>query len=181
MAEPASRSLDLCRRIDGVSILVGRLVSWLIVPMVLGLTFEVVSRYGFNAPTVWAFDMTFMLYGSFFMLGASYTLQRKGHVRTDMLYAGWHPRTQAIVDVVCYLVFFFPFVLTLAYVGWEYFYKAFVTDERFVSSPWMAKVWPLRLVLPVTGALLALQGLSELLKCTYAIRHGVWPRERADE
>lgn len=176
-----ARSLSLCRRIDSVATYGGRLVSWMIVPMVLSLAYEVVSRYGFNAPTVWAFDLTFMLFGAFFMLGASYTLQRKGHVRTDMLYEGWTPRTQGIVDSACYLLFFFPFVLPLVFVGWDYFYKAFVTDERFVSSPWMAKAWPFKLVLPVAGALLLLQGLSELLKCVHAIRHGAWPAEHANE
>jgi len=172
-----SRALEVCRHIDSVAITSGRIVSWLIVPMVLSLAYEVVSRYGFGAPTVWAYDMTFMLYGSFFMLGASYTLQRKGHIRTDTLYADWSPRTQGIVDTVCYLLFFFPFVLTFAVTGWEYFYKAFTTGERFVSSPWMALAWPFRLVLPLAGAMLALQGVSELLKGAHAIRHNAWPAE----
>ncbi len=177
MDASSSPALAFCRRIDMVAIYSGRLVSWLIIPMVLSLAFEVVSRYGFNAPTVWAFDMTFMLYGAFFMLGASYTLQRKGHIRTDSLYAGWSPRTQGIVDTICYLVFFFPFVLTFAFTGWEYFYKAFTTGERFVSSPWMAKVWPFKLVLPLAGAMLALQGVSEMMKSAYAIKHNAWPLE----
>ena len=76
--------------------------------MVLSLVYEVVARYFFNAPTIWAYDMTFMLYGSFFMLGAAYTLQRSGHIRTDVFYARWSPRTQARVDLACYLVLFFP-------------------------------------------------------------------------
>ena len=181
MAADSSPALAFCRRIDAVAIFSGRLVSWMIVPMVLSLAFEVVSRYGFHAPTVWAFDMTFMLYGAFFMLGASYTLQRKGHIRTDSLYIDWSPRTQGIVDTICYLLFFFPFVLTFAIVGWEYFFKAFMTDERFVSSPWMAKVWPFKLVLPLAGAMLALQGVSEMLKCAYAIKHNAWPPKEARE
>jgi TRAP-type mannitol/chloroaromatic compound transport system permease small subunit len=181
MAAGLSPALEFCRRIDMVAIYSGRLVSWMIVPMVFSLAYEVVARYGFRAPTVWAFDMTFMLYGSFFMLGASYTLQRKGHIRTDSLYGGWSPRTQGIVDTICYLVFFFPFVLTFAVTGWEYFYKAYTSGERFVSSPWMAKVWPFKLVLPVAGALLALQGVSEMLKGFHAIKHNAWPQEDAGE
>lgn len=177
MVAGSSVTLAFCRRIDRVSILSGRLVSWMIVPMVLSLAFEVVSRYGFHAPTVWAFDLTFMLYGAFFMLGASYTLQRKGHIRTDSLYLNWRPRTQGVVDLVCYLLFFFPFVLTFAITGWEYFYKAYTTGERFVSSPWMAKAWPFKLVLPVAGAMLTLQGVAETLKSAYAIRHDAWPEE----
>ncbi len=98
------------RRIDQVAIWSGRLTCWLLVPLVLGLTYEVVARYLFNAPTIWAYDLTFMLYGTFFMLGAAFALQRKGHVRTDMYYDRWSPRRQAMIDLVCYLLVFLPFV-----------------------------------------------------------------------
>jgi TRAP-type mannitol/chloroaromatic compound transport system permease small subunit len=95
MTEPFPPLMRVARRLDRLAASSGRVIAWLIVPMVLSLCFEVVSRYVFNAPTQWAYDMTFMLYGSFFMLGAAYTLQRKGHVRTDSLYAGWSPRRRA--------------------------------------------------------------------------------------
>jgi TRAP-type mannitol/chloroaromatic compound transport system permease small subunit len=93
------------RAIDRFALFCGRLVAWLIVPMVLSLVYEVVARYFFNMPTVWAYDMTFILYGTFFMLGSAYTLMKKGHIRTDMLYASWSPRRQGITDAICYLVF----------------------------------------------------------------------------
>jgi hypothetical protein len=86
--------------------------------MVLSLVYEVVARYVFDAPTLWAYDMTFMLYGSFFMLGSAYTLQCQGHIRTDSLYAGWSPRTQGIVDAICYVVMFMPFAAIFLYFGW---------------------------------------------------------------
>jgi TRAP-type mannitol/chloroaromatic compound transport system permease small subunit len=143
--------------------------------MVLGLSYEVCARYLFNSPTLWAYDMTFMLYGSFFMLGASYTLQRKAHIRTDSLYADWSPRQQGWVDVVCYLVMFLPFVAVFLWTGWGYFEKSFVTSERFVSSPWMPLAWPFKAVMPLTGLLLALQGISELCKSLYAALNGEWP------
>ena len=97
--------------------------------MVLALTYEVVARYLFNAPTEWAYDMTFMLYGTFFMLGAAFTLQRKGHVRTDSFYTDWSPRRQALTDLVCYLLMFLPFVGVFVFVGWGYFVKAYVTQR----------------------------------------------------
>lgn len=165
------------RRLDQVAIWSGRIAAWLIVPMVLGLSYEVVARYAFNAPTVWAYDLTFMLYGAFFMLGAAYTLQRKGHIRTDTFYAHWTPRRQATVDLFGYVLMFFPFVAIFLWAGWGYFVKAWVTDERFVSSPWMAVTWPFKLVMPLTGALLAVQGLSEMCKSVHAIRTGRWPHE----
>ncbi|MEY3381017.1 MAG: TRAP transporter small permease subunit [Hylemonella sp.] len=160
--------------LDPIAIWSGRIAAWLIVPMVLGLTYEVVARYVFNAPTLWAYDMTFMLYGSFFMLGAAYTLQRKGHIRTDSLYANWTPRQQGWVDVGCYLVMFLPLVLVFLWTGWGYFYKSFSTGERFVSSPWMPLAWPFKAVMPLTGLLLAIQGISEMCKSLHAALTGEW-------
>lgn len=171
--------LRWAQRLDWVAIVSGNIVAWLIVPMVLALSWEVVARYVFNAPTEWAYDMTFMLYGSFFMLGAAYTLQRKGHVRTDSFYSAWSPRRQATVDLVCYALMFFPFVAVLAFVGWGYFWKAYVTHETFVTSSWQPITWPFKLALPVSGALLMLQGLSECLKCVHTLRTGQWPGQAA--
>ncbi len=163
------------RRLDRVALASGSVVAWLIAPMVLSLCYEVVARYLFNAPTLWAYDMTFMLYGSFFMLGAAYTLQRKGHVRTDSFYAAWKPRRQATVDLVAYVVMFFPFVAVFAFVGWGYFVKAWVTNETFVSSAWQPITWPFKLAMPVAGVLLMLQGVSECLKCLHTLKTGQWP------
>jgi TRAP-type mannitol/chloroaromatic compound transport system permease small subunit len=167
--------LRLARRLDLVSSFSGELVAWFIIPMVLGLTYEVVARYLFNSPTVWAYDMTFMMYGSYFMLGTAFTLQRKGHVRTDSFYGAWAPRRQALVDAACYVLMYLPFVLVLLVVGWGYFYKSFTTGERFVTSPWMPIVWPFKLVLPFTGLLLLVQGLSECFKCLHTLATGAWP------
>jgi TRAP-type mannitol/chloroaromatic compound transport system permease small subunit len=171
---PTSTLLRMARALDPIAIWSGRISAWLIVPMVLSLSYEVVARYLFNAPTLWAYDMTFMLYGSFFMLGAAFTLQRKGHIRTDSLYANWSPRRQAWVDVICYLVMFLPFVAIFLWAGWGYFWKAFVTGERFVSSPWQPITWPFKMVMPLTGLLLAIQGVSELCKSLDAAITGRW-------
>lgn len=179
-AEPESRLVALARGIDQIAIWSGRIAAWLIIPMVLSLCYEVVARYVFNAPTEWAYDMTFMLYGSFFMLGAAFTLQRKGHVRTDSFYAKWSPRRQAWTDIVCYLVMYLPFVSVFAFVGWGYFVKAYLTHETFVSSSWQPITWPFKLAMPVTGVLLLLQGVSEVLKCVQTIRSGHWPDRAPD-
>ena len=165
----AAHRLDLIARGSG------SLAAWFILPMVLSLTYEVVARYVFNAPTQWAYDMTFMLYGSFFMLGAAYTLQRKGHVRTDSFYTNWSPRRQAATDLVCYLVMFVPFVGLFVFTGWGYFVKAWITKETFVSSSWQPVTWPFKLSMPLAGVLLLIQGTSECLKCLHAIRTGEWP------
>ena len=108
MPKPSSTVARVTRAIDAVVLFAGKAVAWLILPMVLSLVWEVTARYGFNAPTEWAYDMTFMLYGTFFMVGSAWTLQRGGHIRTDSFYSKWSKRTQARVDLACYLIFFFP-------------------------------------------------------------------------
>jgi TRAP-type mannitol/chloroaromatic compound transport system permease small subunit len=157
-ASPVTRALD------AVSRTVGRVTAWLILPMVASLVYEVTARYAFDAPTVWAYDMTFMLYGTFFMLGSAWTLQRGGHIRTDTFYADWTPRTRAIVDIACYVLFYLPAMVVFLKLGAEYFWKSYQQNERIVTSPWLPIVWPFKLVMPVTAGLLILQGISELLK-----------------
>ena len=175
MTENDSALARAARRIDKVAMASGHAVAWLIVPRVLSLCWEVVARYIFNAPTQWAYDMTFMLYGSFFMLGAAFTLQRKGHVRTDSFYAEWSARRQAAVDLAGHLFMAVPLAGMFAFVGWGYFVKAFVTNETFVSSAWQPITWPFKLGMPVAGALLLLQITSECLKCLHTLRAGRWP------
>jgi TRAP-type mannitol/chloroaromatic compound transport system permease small subunit len=166
--------LALVRVLDLVSLWSGRLVAWLIIPMVLSLVYEVVARYLFNAPTAWAYDMTYMLYGSFFMLGAAYTLLRQGHIRTDSFYGGWSPRVQGIVDAICYLIFFFPPLIALLWVSIDFFWVSFQRGERVVSSPWMPVIYPVKFVIPLTCLLLILQGIAEFLRSVWAFRTGTW-------
>ena len=177
---PPRGLLAAIRLFDGISLWSGRITGWLIVPMVLSLVYEVVARYFFNAPTIWAYDMTSFLYGAFFMLGAAYTLLRKGHIRTDSFYAGWSPRTQGWVDAICYVLFFFPGMIMFFVVSWDYFVASYGRGERAVSSPWMPILWPLKLALTVAILLLILQGISELLKSIWAARTGQW-LDRAGE
>jgi TRAP-type mannitol/chloroaromatic compound transport system permease small subunit len=153
-----TRALDAITRACGIA------VAWLIIPMVGSLVWEVAARYLFNAPTTWAYDMTFMLYGTFFMIGSAWTLQRGGHIRTDTYYGRWPRRTQARVDLACYLVLFFPALTILAWLGWEYFWKSFQQNERIVTSPWLPIVWPFKFMIPFATVLLLLQGVSEFLK-----------------
>ena len=165
MAKPDPAILRVVRAIDRFSEAVGKIVAWLILPMVLSLVWEVAARYAFNAPTEWAYDMTFMLYGTFFMLGSAWTLQRGGHIRTDSLYSKWSARTQARVDLVCYLVLFFPALAIFAWLSWEFFVKSYGQNERIVTSPWLPIVWPFKFVMPLAAALLLVQGVAEFGKC----------------
>ena len=168
MTGRSSLSLRFASRLDAVTRFVGRAVAWLIVPMVASLVWEVVARYVFNAPTEWAYDMTFMLYGTFFMIGSAWTLQRGSHIRTDVYYARWSVRTRARVDLACYLLLFFPAMTIFTWLAWGYFWRSFELNERIVTSPWLPIVWPFKFMMPAAGALLLLQGIAETIRAVRA-------------
>jgi TRAP-type mannitol/chloroaromatic compound transport system permease small subunit len=134
--------------------------------MTLGMAYEVGARYLFNAPTRWASGLTFMLYGSQFMLAAAYTLLRDGHIRTDVFYERWSPRTRATVDAACYVLFFLPAMLVILYAGTVEAWQAWSIRER--GGGWA--IYPFKTVIPVTAALLTLQALSQLIKCARVMR-----------
>jgi TRAP-type mannitol/chloroaromatic compound transport system permease small subunit len=158
--------------IDGISDWSGRIFSWLILPLMIGLTWEVVARYAFNAPTIWAYDSSYMLYGSHFMLGAGYTLLKGGHIRTDIFYQNWSPRTQAAVDATLYLLFFFPGMIFFFWMGSVEAAHAWSIQERSDASPWRPILYPFKTVLPLTALLLIVQGVSEFIKSAYLATRG---------
>ncbi|MBI5579845.1 MAG: TRAP transporter small permease subunit [Deltaproteobacteria bacterium] len=170
----ASPSLaKLLKTIDLISIVTGKIVAWMILPMSLSLVYEVVARYVFNAPTIWASDVSQILYGMFFMLGSAYALQRQQHIRTDFLYGKWSLRTRGMVDAACYIGLYFPALLFFLWVGSEFAYRSILFNERIVTSPWMPIIWPLKLAIPFSTLLLLIQGVSELLKSLFAVTKGV--------
>jgi TRAP-type mannitol/chloroaromatic compound transport system permease small subunit len=156
--------------IDRVSTATGWLAGWLIVPMTLAVAYEVAARYAFNAPTIWAYDVTYMLYGAQFMLAAAYTLLKGGHIRTDVFYERWSPATRARIDVISYVFFFFPGMLFVLYAGAGEAWHSWLIGERSDWTPWRPILYPLKAVIPLTALLLVLQGLSELIKCVRVIR-----------
>jgi len=166
--------------IDQISIWCGKAVAWLIFPMVGSLVFEVICRYFFNAPTIWASDMSTIFYGAFYMLGAGYTLQRQQHIRTDFLYEKWTTRTKGIVDSVLYITLYFPGLGMFLWIGSQYAFRSVLQQERIINSPWMPYIWPLKLAIPVATILLLLQGISELLKSLYAAYSGCDLHEETD-
>jgi TRAP-type mannitol/chloroaromatic compound transport system permease small subunit len=164
--------MSLIRVIDAISDWSGRIISWLIIPLVVSLSWEVVARYVLSSPTIWAYDVSYMLYGSFFMLGAAYALYRGGHIRTDMLYQNWSPRRQGAIDAACYLLLFFPAMLFLLWMGGQEAWHAWEIGERSDQSPWRPILYPFKAVIPATAFMLLVQGVSEFLKSVYAIRTG---------
>ena len=162
------------RTIDKISDWSGRIVSYLVYPLVGGVAYEVIARYVFHAPTEWAFDMTYMLYGSIFMLGAAYTLLQKGHIRTDLFYSKWPPRKQGKIDAIMYLVLFFPGMIFYLIAGIDYAAHSWITHERAGNSPWTPIIYPFKTVIPLTAAMLLIQGFSEFIKSIYAWKKGEW-------
>lgn len=158
--------------IDGMSEWTGRIFRWLIIPLMLGTTFEVISRYVFNRPTVWAYDLSYMLYGSHFMLGAAYTLRHGGHIRTDIFYQNWSPQTRGIVDALLYLLLFFPGILFFVWMGTNEAIQSIQIGERSDASPWRPVVYPLKSALALGALLLLIQGVSEFLKSLHLALRG---------
>lgn len=142
--------------------------------MTLGTGYEVVSRYVFGRPTPWAFDVSFIMYGTLFMMAGAYTLSRNGHVRGDFIYRFWTPRWQARVDLVLYVAFFFPGVLALAISGWKYASRSWRFMEVSVNSPAGIPIYQLKTAIVVAGVLLCIQGVAQVLRCIYCIKHGDW-------
>ena len=157
---------------DTISEWSGRIFCWLIIPLMLGTTYEVIARYAFNAPTVWAYDTSYMLYGSHFMLGAAYTLLKGGHIRTDIFYQNWSPRTRGLVDALLYLLLFFPGMIFFFWMGGQEGWNSWQIGERSDASPWRPIVYPLKLAIPVAALLILVQGVSELIKSAHLALKG---------
>jgi TRAP-type mannitol/chloroaromatic compound transport system permease small subunit len=173
MAETTSGLIRTVRVIDKFTDTTGVWVAWLNMPLVLIVAYEVLSRYVFNAPTIWSFDVTYMLYGTIFMLGAAYALLKGAHIRTDFFYENWSDRTRGMVDSISYIVFFFPsIIMLLAASGSEAWYS-YTISETSEQTPWRPILWPFKAVVPLTCVLLLLQGVSELIKSFYAARTGI--------
>lgn len=160
--------------IDQLSKTVGHAFAWCIMIATFGTCYEVFVRYVLNDPTSWAFDMSYLMYGAVFYMAGAYTLSRGGHVRADMFYRLWSQRTQAIVELVLYVLFFFPGILALVIAGWGYGFESMRIREVSVNSPAGVPIWPLKMMIPVGGAFIALQGLAEVLRCVLCLRDGHW-------
>ena len=173
MADPVPFHIRLVRLIDKFTDVTGTWVAWLNVPLMIAISFEVISRYAFDAPTIWSFDVTYMLYGTIFMLGAAYALHKGAHIRTDFFFEKWSIRTQGWIDSLAYLVFFFPSLIIFLVVSGNEGWYAFQIGETSEQTPWRPILWPFKMVVPLACLLLLIQGVSESIKSVYAARWGI--------
>lgn len=166
--------------IDGISTWVGKAAAWLIMILMFVVCIEVFKRYILNAPTAWIFDLDNMLYGSLFMLCGAYTLAQNAHVRGDFLYSSMRPRTQASLDLILYVVFFFPGIAALIYAGYHYAADSWRILEHSTVTANGPPVYHFKTVIPVAGCLVMLQGFAEVVRSVVCLRTGEWPSRLHD-
>jgi TRAP-type mannitol/chloroaromatic compound transport system permease small subunit len=173
------RTLDrVARLIDQISIWSGKTVSWLIYPMFLVLLYEVILRKVWR-PTIWANDVATMCYGAHFFLAAAYTLYLQKHIRTDFISRGWSLKTQLRMDIAQYLLLFLPGMVMFTWLSWDFAAESWDLREALMTT-WRPPAYWYKTVIPVSSALILLQGLSEVIKCFKSLRTGIDYRQHAD-
>jgi TRAP-type mannitol/chloroaromatic compound transport system permease small subunit len=173
MSGPSPLLLATIRTIDRFTDRTGTVISWLSVPLVFAVAYEVIARYAFNAPTIWVFDVTYMLYGTLFMLGAAYALHKGAHIRTDFFWEQFSIRRKGLIDALSYVLFFFPGFLAILVISSHEAIYAWQIGETSDQTAWRPILWPFKAVVPLACLLLLIQGFSEFLKSLYMARTGL--------
>ena len=166
--------------IDRVSTWIGQAFSFLILVLTAHVSWEVFSRYVLDSPRAWAFDAMIMLYGTLFMMAGAYTLAKNGHVRGDVLYGFFPPRTQAAIDLTLYIVFFIPGVFALTYAGYYYAADSWRIHETSNITSEGPPIYPFKTVIPFAGGILFVQGIVEIIRCIICLKQGYWPSREQD-
>jgi TRAP-type mannitol/chloroaromatic compound transport system permease small subunit len=166
--------------VDKVSTWIGHAFSFLILGLTLQVTWEVFSRYALDDPHAWAFDVMTYFYGTMFMMAGAYTLAKNGHVRGDVLYGFFTPRTQATIDLILYIVFFIPGVVALTYAGYSFAADSWRIDEHSNVTADGPPVYPFKTIIPIAGGFLLVQGIVEIVRCIICLKQGYWPSREED-
>jgi len=160
---------------DHLSTSVGKAFAWCIVILMGGTCYEVVMAYAFNAPTLWNFDFSLQMYGAIFMMAGAYTLSTEAHVRGDVIYRLFPTKVQGWIDLILYFLFFFPGVIALAVYGYDYAALAWKIKETSWNSPAQIQIYMAKSLIPLSGTLLVIQGISEVFRSIICIQTGHWP------
>lgn len=150
--------------IDALNLFVGRSAKWLVLILTGCFTYEVIMRYGFNNPTVWIFDVSYMLGGSFFVLGMGYTLLKNNHVRVDVFSSKFNVKVKAFIEIVLTLFLFYPAWGILIYRAIPYVYRSWITKEKALESFWQPPIYPFKTIFLIGVILLLLQVTAELYR-----------------
>ena len=169
----------LLHGVESLSTWIGKAFAWLIVALMVMVCVEVFKRYIINMPTAWVFDVSNMMYGTLFMMAGAYALSQDAHVRGDFLYGSMPPRRQATLDLILYVVFFLPGIIALTWSGWVYAGEALkIRETTFNATP--LPIYPFKFIIPIAGATVLLQGISEIIRCIVCLRTGQWTSRLQD-
>ena len=160
---------------DNLSTSMGKAFSWCIVILMGGTCYEVIMAYAFNSPTLWNFDFSLQMYGAIFMMAGAYTLSTEAHVRGDVIYRLFPTKVQGWIDLILYFLFFFPGVIALAIYGYDYAALAWKINETSWNSPAQIQIYMAKSLIPLSGTLLVIQGISEVFRSIICIQTGHWP------
>jgi TRAP-type mannitol/chloroaromatic compound transport system permease small subunit len=166
--------------VDKISTKVGQLCAWSIVALTLLIGWEVFNRYVLTNPHPWVMDGSNMLYGVLFMMAGAYTLSKNGHVRGDVLYGFFEPKTQAFFDLILYILFFIGGIVAMVYAGWDFFQTSLAQNEHSSIAANGPPIYPFKAVIPIAGAFLLLQGFVEIIRCIVCLQTGEWPSREED-
>ncbi len=141
----------------------GQLTSFLIVPLLFIVLYEVLMRYAFNSPTVWGFEATAFAYGLHYMLGLSFMEHAEGHVRVDIITSRFPKKIQAVIMIAGYLLIFMPVFVLMTWGAIKFAHTATITNE-LNSTSWAPRIWPYKIIMALSFLLLVVQGLYTMLK-----------------
>ena len=166
--------------VDKISTRAGQISAISVVLLTALICWEVFNRYVLSNPHDWVFDITYMLYGIMFMMAGAYTLSKNGHVRGDVLYGFFQPRTQALFDLILYFVFFIPGIIALVYAGIYFAGESLAINEHTTQTANGPPIWPFKMIIPLAGGLLLIQGFAEIVRCIVCLQTGEWPKREHD-
>jgi TRAP-type mannitol/chloroaromatic compound transport system permease small subunit len=150
---------------------------WLVFPLIFALIYDCIGRYVFNHASSWSYDITWIMYGSLWVLGGGYLLSQNGHVRVDVLFERMPARMQSVVTILCYLLLFFPLTIALVYACGTAAIQAYAVNQTTATTLLRIPTWIMRGTLFIGFALLLLQGLAQFLTEILALIQGKKNRE----
>ena len=159
----------ILRVIDSINQRAGSSASWLCIALVLVGVYDVILRYAFNAPTIWAHETAVMLGGTIVALGWAYTHRHRGHVRVDVIYTHLSPRGKALTDVLCASFLLLPLLIILIYTAADFMWVAWIRGEVLIESYWYPPSGPIRTITFLGLCLFALQGIAQLIRDLYTL------------
>jgi len=155
--------MKVLRAVDAINDWIGKMISFLPVPLVIVMAYEVIARYVFGSPTSWAFDVGVIIFAIYVAMTGAYGLLHGAHVNVDIFYAYWSPRRRAIMDIITF-IFILGFCTAILWKGYQLMALSIKTWETFSTSSVGVPLYPIKIALMVGTLLLFLQSLAKLAR-----------------